>query len=335
VNTDRLVESWYHESAAARFLAPLAFAYRGLSGMRRVLYRRGILPTINLDVPVIVVGNISVGGTGKTPLTMWLVHALSGRGAHPAVVCKSYRGSARAAGRVAPDDDPAHYGDEAVLLASRLDCPVYSGPHRGRAAHLLRAENPWVDLIVCDDGLQHYGLARDVEIAIIDAARGFGNGHMLPAGPLREPLSRLHSVDAIVINGSGAPAPSFADRPVFKMQLSGEVFRNVCDSANYSPALGFLGQRIAAIAGIGNPTRFFDTLRGLKLDFTAFPFPDHHRYEPRELAFAGYDIVLMTEKDAIKCRRFADPRMWVLPVNAVVDDDLATLVLSRIGQRSR
>lgn len=335
MNSDRWVESWYRESTATRLLAPLAWAYGALSAIRRALYRRGVLPAMQAGVPVVVIGNISVGGTGKTPLTIWLAHALAARGVRAGVVCRSYRGVARRAGRVSRDDDPAYFGDEAILLASRLDCPVYSGPHRGKAARMLHEENSAIDVIICDDGLQHYALAREVEIAAIDAARGVGNGRLLPAGPLREPPSRLASVDAIVVNGDRERDPSFGDRPVFQMRLHGDTFRSVRDPSISSRATAFVGQRIAAIAGIGNPGRFFDTLRAHALEFTAYSFADHHRYAPHELRFDGHDIVLMTEKDAIKCQRFADRRMWVLPVEAVVSDDFATLVQDRIRQRPR
>src|SRR5690606_27610994 len=184
-----------------------------------------------------------------------------------------------------------------------------------------------------DDGLQHYALERDVEIAMIDAARGFGNGLPLPAGPLREPRARLERVDAVVVNGDAPTHGISGPAPAFTMTLCGARFRNVRDCARTADVSEFAGRRLVAIAGIGNPARFFTHLRALGLAFEAHAFSDHHRYAAHEVRFPDADAILMTEKDAIKCASFSDARMWALPVNAVTSDALATLVLERIGHR--
>jgi tetraacyldisaccharide 4'-kinase len=203
-----LAELWYRPPRLAWALAPIGLLYRSTSALRYGLYRAGLLRRTRLDVPVVIVGNIAVGGTGKTPLTVWLAEHLAAAGLKPAVVCRSYAASATFPSAVGAQDDPSERGDEAVLLATRLDCPVWSGPDRAATARTLLAAHAEVDVIVCDDGLQHYALARDCEIAVVDGTRGFGNGLSLPAGPLREPPSRLRSVDAIVINGNGAAVPT-------------------------------------------------------------------------------------------------------------------------------
>ncbi|RPI45045.1 MAG: tetraacyldisaccharide 4'-kinase [Betaproteobacteria bacterium] len=328
---ERLVGLWYRPPRLAYVLTPLGLIYRSVARLRRALYRWGMLRSTRFAVPVIVVGNITVGGTGKTPLTIWLAESLSARGMAPGVVCKSYAASAVSASRVARRDDPAVRGDEAVLLASRLKCPVWSGPDRVATARAMLAARSRVDVVICDDGLQHYPLARDFEIALIDAGRGFGNGLSLPAGPMREPRSRLRSVDALVLNGEGMVAGVPDCVPTFRMTLQGSCLRNLIDPARMATPGEFGDKRIAAIAGIGHPERFFDHLRGLGFEFRAYPFPDHYEYRAPDLSLPDAEVVLMTEKDAIKCARFADARMWVLPVSAQLEGDLLRFVIERIG----
>jgi tetraacyldisaccharide 4'-kinase len=322
---------WYTRSWSAQALRPLAFVFGVAAHARRCAYRLRIVRSIRLHVPVVIVGNISVGGTGKTPLTQWLAERLQARGRRPGVVVRSYRASARAPARVQGQDDPATRGDEAVLLAAALTCPVWSGPVRAHTARAMAAAHPELDTVLCDDGLQHYALARDVEIAVVDAVRGFGNRWLLPAGPLREPVARLLSVDALVLHGNETPALLPAAAPIFRLELHGEAFRNLHDPRQIVCAEHFRGRRLIAIAGIGNPQRFFGQLERLGLAFEARAFPDHHRYAPEELRFPAADAVLMTEKDAIKCRRFAHERMWALPVTARTSEELAQLVLERIA----
>jgi tetraacyldisaccharide 4'-kinase len=328
-----LVRFWYCRSPIAYLAAPIALVFYALYYMRRGLYRLGLLRTTRLPVPVVVVGNIAVGGTGKTPLTLWLVQALMGVGLHPGIVCLSYRARATGPGAVDASGDPGLYGDEAVLLARLQSCPVWSGPDRVATARALTAAHPRLDVIVCDDGLQHYALHRDCEIAVIDAMRGFGNGMLLPAGPLREPPSRLKSVNAVVINGRDTVPGDWRPTESFVMRLEGETFHNLLAPERSARADAFVAKRVAAIAGIGNPQRFFEHLRGLGIEFTAYPFADHHPFSAGDLRTLDADVVLMTEKDAIKCAPFADQRMWVLPVQAKIGDALLSIVLVRIGKQ--
>jgi tetraacyldisaccharide 4'-kinase len=323
---------WYRPPRLAYGLLPLALLYRGVSGVRRRLYRLGVFERTRLPVAVVIVGNITAGGSGKTPLVQWLAGRLAAAGRSVAIVSRSYAASARAPARVRAGDDPAMRGDEAVLLAATLACPVWSGPHRRETARALLEAHPEIDTLLCDDGLQHYALERDVEIAVVDAARGFGNALPLPAGPLREPLSRLGRVDAIVVNGTQQVASLPAGVPRFSMKLHGANFRNLVDPNWVEAAQAFKPLRLDAVAGIGNPARFFDQLRDLGLQFDAHGFPDHHRYRAEELRFPAADAILMTEKDAIKCAQLRDARMWALPVAAETSDALVQLIIERIGR---
>lgn len=327
---ERLVALWYRPAGLAYALMPIAILYRAACAARRSLYRAGVLRSVRLGVPVVVVGNVTAGGTGKTPLTLWLAESLAATGRSPGVVCRSYGATANTASVVKRSDDPGVRGDEAVLLATRLVCPVWSGPDRTATGRALLAAHADIDVLIFDDGLQHYALARDFEIAVIDAARGLGNGLPLPAGPLREPRQRLAAVDAIVINGDKALDGVPAATPRFTMQLQGNRFRGLADPSRFAAAESFTGKRLAAIAGIGNPARFFDHLRTLGLVFTAHSFPDHHPYCASDLRLIAADAVLMTEKDGIKCAAMADARMWVLPIAATLSDGLLQLVLDRI-----
>lgn len=326
----QLPQRWYGAERPGLLLRIGAALYGALAHTRRALYAHGMMRRVRLTIPVVVAGNITVGGTGKTPLTLWLADGLARSGRRPGIVCRSYAAQAAAPALVPPDGDPSHHGDEAVLMASRAACPVWSGPHRARTAQAMVAAHPDIDVVVCDDGLQHHALERDVEIAVIDAARAFGNGCLLPAGPLREPVARLGQVDAIVLHGEAAVPGLPHGVAHFRMSLAGDRFIQVGQPRCTRTAREFAGQRLAAIAGIGNPQRFFDRLRGLGLTFAAKAFPDHHRYAPADIAALDADCVLMTEKDAIKCARFADARLWMLPVSAVVDAALLDIVLARI-----
>ena len=322
---------WYRRTPLAYAAAPLALVAYAVYWLRRSAYRWGLRPVTRLDVAVVIVGNITAGGTGKTPLVAWLAAALKRAGRSPAIVCRSYRAQASAPARVHPSGDPHMHGDEAVLLARLQSCPVWSGPNRVATALALTRAHREIDVLICDDGLQHYALARDCEIAVIDGMRGLGNGMLLPAGPLREPASRLRSVDAVVIHGD-PPRPSQSPAQ-FSMRLRGERFYNLCEPGRQVDAERFAGRRVAAIAGIGNPERFFAHLRTLGVRFDAHPFSDHHPFRVDELRALDAEIVLMTEKDAIKCAAFADRRMWVLPVVAEVTDPLVSLVIARISRR--
>ena len=328
----RLEQYWYRVSPLHLALWPLSVAFGAVAALRRLLYRSGLLRATQLPVPVVVIGNISVGGTGKTPLTIWLAHWLSERGWHPGIVSRGYGGSSVAPHRVAADTDPQLAGDEPVLLARRAGCPVWAGDKRAAAALALLAAHPDCDVILSDDGLQHYALARDIEIVVIDGERGCGNGMLLPAGPLREPVRRLERVDAVVINGAtlfpGMQLPGAV--PVFEMNLTGSTFYNLPNPRQHAGPKRFVQQRVHAVAAMGNPQRFFNHLQELGLSFTAHPFPDHHAYHAADFAFAGDDVVVMTEKDAVKCERLCNENHWALRVDGVVDPALGELVLGRL-----
>ena len=296
-----------------------------------------------LPLPVVIVGNLTVGGAGKTPLVIGLVEALRLEGYTPGVISRGYGGrttrskDAVAAVVAGESDAAARYGDESVLIQRRTGAPVFVGRYRVDAALALIAAHPEVDVLLSDDGLQHYALARNFEIAVFDA-RGAGNGRMLPAGPLREPLSRLAEVDAIVLNGASTNLPLLPDdvvplRPPYRMELvAGDAYK-VNEPSTTRPLQSFRGRRLTAAAGIGNPQRFFALLRSHGLNFHRMPLDDHHRYRDNPFTRRNSEAVLMTEKDAVKCARFDEARMWAVPVSAAIDPALIEAVLGHIGGR--
>lgn len=325
---ERLQQHWYRFSPLHLLLFPLSLIFRALSALRRLLFRFGVLASVKLPVPLVVIGNISVGGTGKTPLTLWLAQRLLEAGWHPGIISRGYRKSAgvQFAPRAVERDDMADMvGDEPLLMAQRGLCPVWIGRDRPLAAQGLLRAHPECDIILSDDGLQHYRLQRDAEIVVIDGARRFGNGLLLPAGPLREPVSRLKQVDAVVVNGGTARDDEFS------MQLAGDCFYSLRDPHARRTAADFAGLRLHAIAGIGHPQRFFDHLHLLGLRCTPHAFPDHHRYTPSELALENMDVILMTEKDAVKCAPFATEQHWVLRVDAQISPALAQLIIGKVS----
>lgn len=323
--------SWDRVTSLTIVLIPVSWLYRVAVALRSALYQVGVLRRERLPVPVIVVGNISVGGTGKTPLVLWLAGQLRAAGYAPGIVSRGYGSNATHPRAVHDNDDAATCGDEPVLLARRSGCPVWVGADRVAVAHALLAAHRECNVIVSDDGLQHYRLERDAEIAVIDGARGHGNGFLLPAGPLREPPSRLGRVNAIVVRGNDVHAAEGGETiPHFAMTLTPDVFHHLRNPKLTRGADEFRGLRLHAAAGIGNPDHFFNTLKELGLDFTPHSFPDHHPYARGDLAFEGCDAVLMTEKDAVKYAPHATEQHWALEVAAQVDRHLADLVIERI-----
>jgi tetraacyldisaccharide 4'-kinase len=303
---DTLESAWYGSGRAPWWTWPLAALYGGTMYLRHGLYRYGWLRSVRLPAPVIVIGNLSVGGTGKTPLTIAVVAALRARGYRPGVVSRGYGGSQREPSLLGDTPDPAQVGDEPCLIHAS-GVPVAVGRDRPIAARLLL--DAGCDVLVADDGLQHYRLARDVEICVIDGVRRFGNRRLLPAGPLREPLSRLQRVALRVCNGGVAEAGEYP------MQLrGGDVV--ALDRGRIQPLASFHGQRVHAVAAIGNPRRFFDSLRAAGIEPIEHAFADHHEFVATDLDFADDLPVLMTDKDAVKCRRFAQPHWWRVPVQA-------------------
>ena len=321
-----LDELWYGRRAWGRGLALLSLPYAAAVRVRRAAYRRGLRRSHRFGAPVVVVGNVAVGGAGKTPLVVWLVLSLRRHGYHPGVVCSGYRGTTRDwPQHVREDSDPAAVGDEAVLIAKRCGCPVVAGRDRVAAARsLLRRSG--CDVVVSDDGLQHYRLARDLEIAVLDGQRRHGTGWCLPAGPLREPVSRLESVDFVVAKGGDAREGEY------RMELTGRTLRRVADDSVSIDVAELSSSPVHAVAGIGNPASFFARLEGLGLRIVPRAFPDHHPFRAEDLELGDERPVVMTEKDAVKCRGFAGKRHWYLPVEAEVDPALEPDLIARLSR---
>lgn len=298
---------WYQASPPPALLRPLAALYGWIAASRRRRTQARRLP-----VPVIIVGNISVGGAGKTPFVIWLVEQLRAAGWNPGVVSRGYGGRApRYPFAVAADGNPAHSGDEPLLIAQRCACPVVVAPDRYAAGQMLLSGGN-VDIVVADDGLQHYALARDLEICIVDGARGLGNEALLPAGPLREPPSRLREVDLVVVNGEG-----WTDARLKALGMTLRTgYAQALRGGERKPLGDFAGRRVHAVAGIGHPPRFFAALRAQGIDVIEHAFADHHAYVAGDLRFGDDLPLLMTEKDAVKCRAFAAANWWSVPVSA-------------------
>lgn len=331
-----LEKHWQRITPVSIALLPLTAIFIILSSLRRLAYATGVFRTARMPVPVVVVGNLSVGGTGKTPVVIWLVNALRARGYTPGVISRGYRGTERLQAIVAESSSDVA-GDEPVLIARLAKCPVWVGRDRAAAALRLVAENPQVNVVISDDGMQHYHLGRDCELAVINANRQFGNHFLLPAGPLREPVSRLRTVDAAIINGRARASDQLSrlPAPTFEMRLEGSEFCNLVDESRRALPADFEAKRVHAVAGIGDPDRFFAHLRALGLSVVSHAFADHHVFRPRDLDFPDADAVLMTQKDAIKCAGFAREHWWALPVQARIDEALANLVTGKIDSAVR
>jgi tetraacyldisaccharide 4'-kinase len=313
---------WYGRHPLAVALAPLSWLYCLVVWLRRLGYGAGWLAHRRLPVPVVVVGNLTVGGTGKTPAVLKLAELLRARGWRPGIITRGYGGRGSIWPQVVcPDADPSRLGDEPVLLARRSGCPVVAGPDRVAAG--LLALRQGVDILLADDGLQHYRLARDIEIALVDGERGLGNGRCLPAGPLREPRSRLARVDFVLINGGNSGKGH-------RMGLIPGAAVNLGEPEVTRPITDFLGERVFAVAAIGNPGRFFGMLRALGLEVQGRGYPDHHPFSAADLADWPAGPVLMTEKDAVKCARFSRPDLWYLPVEAELDPAFVTAFFQKL-----
>ena len=325
---------WYRRGLAPALLPllPVSWLFAALSGGRRMAYRLGLKRARRLPVPVIVIGNLIAGGAGKTPLTLCLVEALQARGWRPGIVSRGYGAGVVSPRLVDVAGNAAEFGDEPLFLAQRSGVPVAVGGDRVSAGEVLLARHPECDVLLADDGLQHYRLARDMEIAVFDA-RGAGNGRLLPAGPLREPLSRLRDVDAVVLNGVDSLAELPSGLPVFPMRLAGERFVALGVAGTACVAADLAGKSLHAYAGIGDPPRFFRHLESLGLRFEAHPFPDHHRFSAADFVSARAGVVLLTEKDAVKCAGLIEGEAWVLPVSAIVPPALIERILEKLNGR--
>ena len=303
---------WYGRHPLSTLLLPLSWFYRLAVACRKFIYSAGILPVHKVGAPVIVVGNLTAGGTGKTPFIIWLARYLQSRGYKPGIISRGYAGApGKRVRRVRPDSDPDLVGDEPVLLAQRTGCPVAVSSSRVKAAEEILQQTD-CDILLCDDGLQHTPLERDIEIVVVDGDRRFGNRLCLPAGPLREPVARLKTVDLVVANAKAA-----GDE--FLMEYASLPARSL-DGRQERELAGFRGQTVHAVAAIGNPERFFSTLRQNGINIEQHKFPDHYRFRQSDLDFDDGAAVLMTEKDAIKCRRYALENTWYIPIDAELSE---------------
>jgi tetraacyldisaccharide 4'-kinase len=323
-----LVDIWYKDPFIGVILMPLGFLFSDFVKFRKFLYRIGVLKKHTLPVPVIIIGNITVGGTGKTPLIIWLAQLLKEEGFNPGIISRGYGGQAESWPQWVDTSSTAEQvGDEALLIAKQTGCPMAVSPLRADAARLLLKQSA-CDVILSDDGLQHYALNRDIEIAVIDGERRFGNTFCLPAGPLREPIDRLQSVDFIVVNGEKSEDNEFS------MQIIGNAAVNLV-TGRQKPLQEFSSAGCHALAGIGNPDRFFKLLESAGLTCKAHSFPDHYRFQAEDISFPGSEPVLMTEKDAVKCLKFASDQHWYVPVKALPESGFAEHLLGLLREKQK
>ena len=321
----RLQAVWYRGARLDILLLPLAWLFGLVVWLRRCGYRHSLLPVTRLPVPVVVVGNIVAGGSGKTPFVIWLVDLLRANGYYPGILSRGHGGAASFwPQQVRPDSDPHIVGDEPLMLAQRCGCPVVVDPDRVRGGYGLLEHNH-CDVIVCDDGLQHYRLARDIEIVLVDGVRRFGNGRLLPAGPLREPPRRLQEADFVVVKGRGSVTE-------YPMRMVDIVLVNMADMTLRCEPQQFDGHAVHAVTGIGNPHGFFAQLRAYGMAVTEHPFADHHPFKAQDVRFADDLPVVMTEKDAVKCTEFADSRFWMLRFSVEIDGKLESKILDRLAK---
>lgn len=326
MNTDWLTSRWYRPSVLSLLLRPLSWLYRGITALRYQGYRYGVFKQSALPVPVIVVGNITVGGSGKTPFVIWLTHYLQQQGWRPGIISRGYGGNAEYYPYTVKQHSKAEVaGDEPLLIHRRTQCPVVIAPDRVAAGKQLLDEFS-CDVIITDDGLQHYRLQRDIEIVIIDAKRGLGNQTCLPAGPLREPKARLQSVDFVVYHGK-------QHETQLSMQLSIQQAILLIAPNTSKPLQSFCSGPVHAVAGIGHPQRFFEQLQQLGLTIIPHAFADHHAYTAADLQFDEPYPILMTEKDAVKCQSFATADMWSVPADAIVSPSLGPQIEQKLRER--
>jgi tetraacyldisaccharide 4'-kinase len=318
-----MLKIWQKKNFLAYLLWPLSFAYGCFIFLRRKIYQMHLLKINTLSVPVIVIGNITIGGTGKTPIVISLARFLKEHGWRPGIISRGYGGNTRHFPCLVHQNSNAReVGDEPLLIARHTSCPTMIDPNRSRGAkNLLKRSN--CNIVISDDGLQHLSLGRNLEIVVIDGERRFGNNFYLPAGPLRESPSRLNSVDFIVSKG-------IAQTNEFRLSLTPDYFYQLIQPKNQQGVSYFKDKKIHAVAGIGNPDQFFNTLHKLGLKIIKHPFPDHYLFKLRDFNFGNNAIIIMTEKDAVKCTGFVDPRLWCLRTKTELDSKFLNAVLNRI-----
>lgn len=322
-----LERTWYHGSLLAWLLWPLSLVFRGLVGLRRWAYRRGLLRVSPATLPVIVIGNLSAGGTGKTPVVLWLLARLAERGIAAGVVSRGYGGRVqRCPRRVSASDTAAEVGDEPLLIARRAQVPVVVC--RDRPAAVAALADSGVQVVLSDDGLQHYAMARAAEVVVVDGERGLGNGLCLPGGPLREPRKRLSSVDAVLVNG-GEGLPVGVPATALRLRLKPSGLHGFAPGAT-RPLAWLAGRKVHAVAGIGHPGRFFRLLQALGAQVIAHPLPDHAPLGAAELRFEDDLPVVMTEKDAVRCSGEGLDNHWWLAVEAEFPDAAGEALVSRL-----
>jgi tetraacyldisaccharide 4'-kinase len=324
---DWLVNSWYNAHPIRWILAPLSGVYRLVMQIRKYCYQQDVFTRYKATAPVIIVGNITAGGTGKTPFVIWLCQQFKQAGYRPGVISRGYGGNyTQKLMEVTLESDPRMTGDEPVVISSATQCPVIVSADRKASCEALVTHHG-CNIIISDDGLQHYRLQRDVEIVIVDGKRLFGNEYCLPAGPLREPLTRLEDVDFTVFNAGH-------DHPL-SMHLKHSELVQLTDHTNRIKVDGFAGQTVHAVAGIGNPHRFFEQLRSAGLTVIEHAFADHHDFQKSDLEFNDQKPIIMTEKDAVKCRSFSDDRCWYVATETIVTDHLFDSIHQLIRNKRR
>jgi tetraacyldisaccharide 4'-kinase len=327
-----LQKQWQKLTCWHLLLIPLSWLFGFIIFVRKNFYTIGLLKSTQLSVPVIIVGNISVGGTGKTPFVIWLVGQLERLGYRPGVISRGYGGETRQILEVFAHSNPIEVGDEPVVIAKRTSCPMFVGADRVAAGRALLTAYPNCNVLISDDGLQHYRLKRDIEIALINSSDSFGNKQLLPAGPLREKMNRLSSVD-IVVDSAGEANQQINLPFTFSMQLQGDTFVSVKNIHEHKKVDYFKDKELVAIAGIGKPERFFNYLRISGLQFEAYTFADHHVYTAQDLMVFADKTLLMTEKDAVKCSQLFHDDAWYLPVSAEIVEHGNHSIVSLIQQK--
>lgn len=323
---EKFNQQFYVRSTWIKLLIPFSYLYLIIISIRNFLYYVGFLDIKKVSVPVIIVGNITVGGTGKTPLLISIASYFLSNGFKPGIISRGYKASYKHAREVTNKSKLLDVGDEPFMLKRHLGIPVFVGEKRFSVAELLLKDYPDVDIILSDDGLQHLELARDYEIVVVDKIRGFGNNYLLPSGPLREPIKRLKSIDAIIMNGE-----KITNQNYFSMHYSAHdkiksVLENKCLKINL-----LKNKKLYAVTGIGNPDRFFSFLKDLGLTFERLVFDDHHNFSNEDFHRCGNKIIIMTEKDAVRCLHLKNKNIWYLPIKAIVDKKLFLNISKKIG----